>query len=275
MTISEALAQAEKLLRESCERPRYEAELLLAHHLQRERLYLHVHGEERVEDFSSFQKLLERRAGDEPYEYIVGEASFYDLHLSVAKGVLIPRPETELLIDRAAKVIEREGISTLIEIGGGSGAIAIVLARKFPGLQIVATDISEDALRIARQNIERYGVGGQITLIKSNLMDDAVIDAEMVVSNPPYIATDFVLEKNVAAYEPHNALFGGEKGDELLKQIIDDSYSREIRFLACEMGYDQKEAIQEYVNLIGVEYIDFYRDLAGLDRGFVLAFERD
>ena len=272
MTISEALIRAERVLRGSCERPRYEAELLLAYHLGRDRLYLHMHGEEKLEDLPPFWKLIERRTASEPYEYIVGEVSFYDLYLSVAKGVLIPRPETELLIDRAAEVIEGEEIGSIVEIGVGSGAVSIVLARKFPKLQIVATDISEDALRIAQSNIDRYGVDGQVTLVKSNLMDDVVMDAEMVVSNPPYIASGFVLEKNVAEYEPHTALFGGKKGDEILKQIIDDTYSRGIRFLACEMGYDQKAAIQDYVNPIGVEYIDFYQDLAGLDRGFVVGF---
>ena len=275
MTISEALNEAEIRLTESCERPRYEAELLLAHHLGRERLYLHINREESVENDTAFWHLVERRALHEPYEYIVKEASFYDLYLSVESGVLIPRPETEILIDRAAALIEREGIASLIEIGVGSGAVSIVLARKFPGLQIVATDISEEALEIARKNIDHYGLGKQITLLKSNLMDEVERDAQMVVSNPPYIASGFLLEKNVAGYEPHTALFGGEKGDELLKRIIEDTHSRGIRYLACEMGYDQKDAIQAYVSEIGVEYIDFYQDLAGLDRGFVAEFMQD
>jgi release factor glutamine methyltransferase len=125
---------------------------------------------------------------------------------------------------------------------------------------------------VAQQNIDRYHVGKQIRLLKSNLMDGVDSLAEMVVSNPPYIANDFELEKNVSHYEPHTALFGGEQGDELLKRIIEDTHKKGIRWLACEMGYDQKDSIQEHINEIGVEYIDFYQDLAGLDRGFVVRF---
>jgi len=272
MTIAQALDVAASHLQESCPKPLFEAELLLAYHLGKERLYLHIHGDEVVKDIDGYHQLIKRREAHEPYEYIVGETSFYDLYLSVVPGVLIPRPETELLIDQAAAVIEREGITSLIEIGVGSGAISVVLARKFPQLQIVATDISEDALLMAQKNIDRYGVAGQVTLLQSNLMDEVTIDAGMVVSNPPYIAEGFRLERNVSDYEPHRALFGGRVGDELLKQIIDDAFKRDIQWLACEMGYDQKRAIQEYVNEIDVEYIDFYQDLAGFDRGFVVCF---
>jgi release factor glutamine methyltransferase len=93
-----------------------------------------------------------------------------------------------------------------------------------------------------------------------------------VVSNPPYIAEDFLLESNVIDYEPKEALFGGESGDELLKQIILDVKKRGIKYLACEMGYDQKEPLQAFVNVIGVEYIQFYQDMAQFDRGFVIKF---
>ncbi|HHH37361.1 MAG TPA: peptide chain release factor N(5)-glutamine methyltransferase [Epsilonproteobacteria bacterium] len=272
MTIAQALDIAASRLQVSCPKPLFEAELLLAHHLGKERLYLHIHGDEVVKDIDGYHQLIRRREAHEPYEYIVGETSFYDLYLSVVPGVLIPRPETELLIDQAAAVIEREGITSLIEIGVGSGAISVVLARKFPQLQIVATDISEDVLLVAQKNIDRYGVAGRVTLLQSNLMDEVTIDAGMVVSNPPYIAEGFRLERNVSDYEPHRALFGGRVGDELLKQIIDDAFKRDIRWLACEMGYDQKRAIQEYVNEIDVEYIDFYQDLAGFDRGFIVRF---
>ena len=272
MKIGEALLWAASELKESCDRPCYEAELLLAYHLNCDRLHLHTRERQTVEDLDGFQSFIKRRAANEPYEYITGEVSFYDLHLSVAPGVLIPRPETELLIDRVSTIIEKEGIASLVEIGVGSGAISMVLARKFPHLRIVATDISKEALSIAQQNIDRYQLGEQIRLIKSNLMDEVKDTVEMVISNPPYIANDFELERNVSEYEPHTALFGGEVGDELLKRIITDTYEKGIRWLACEMGYDQKDALQEYVNEIGVEYLDFYQDLSGFDRGFLVKF---
>ncbi len=272
MTLQHGLNWAREKLKTSCERPQFEAELLLAHHLGKERTYLILHPDEVVADAAGFEGLVKRRVDNEPYEYIVGEASFYDIHLKVAPGVLIPRPETELLIDEVANIIEREKITSIAEIGVGSGAISIVLARKFPNLKIIATDICDAPLRIAAENAEAFGVCEQVTLCKSNLLDEVKESVELVVSNPPYIAEDFVLEKNVAAYEPKEALFGGREGDELLRQIILDVKARGVKWLACEMGYDQKEPIQAFVNEVGVKSVRFYKDLAGYDRGFVIEF---
>jgi release factor glutamine methyltransferase len=125
---------------------------------------------------------------------------------------------------------------------------------------------------VAGKNIETFGLSQQIELRKSNLIDEVPEALELVVSNPPYIAENFLLEPNVIDYEPKEALFGGQSGDELLKQIILDVKQRGIKYLACEMGYDQKKPLQEFVNQIGVEYIKFYHDLAQFDRGFIIKF---
>ncbi len=272
MTIREGLSWSREVLQEACERPAFEAEMLLAFHLEKDRTYLIMHDMENIVNIDAFQKLIQRRAEHEPYEYIAGSASFYDIHLDVEPGVLIPRPETEILIDLVAEIIENEKITEIAEIGVGSGAISIVLARKFPDLHIIATDISDIPLKVAGKNIETFGLNNQIELRKSNLLDEVSERVELVVSNPPYIAEDFLLESNVIDYEPKEALFGGCVGDELLKQIILDVKDRNIKYLACEMGYDQKEPLQDFVSQIGVEYIKFYKDLAGLDRGFVIQF---
>lgn len=273
MTIKEGLSWAREALQGSCERPSFEAELLLAYHLGKDRTYLIMHDIQEIVDLDAFKKLIQRRSEHEPYEYIVGSASFYDIHLQVEKGVLIPRPETEILIDLVAEIIEKEHITSIAEIGVGSGAIPIVLARKFPQLHIISTDISEIPLKVAKRNIETFGLDEQIELRKSNLLDAVPEPVELVVSNPPYIAEDFLLESNVIDYEPKEALFGGRVGDELIKQIILDVKDRGTKYLACEMGYDQKEPLQDFVNKIGVEYIKFYKDLAGFDRGFVIQFK--
>ena len=272
MTIKETLHWARTELKESCERPQYEAELLLAYHLGKARMYLITHDTDRVEDLDAFQKIVARRKAHEPYEYIVGSASFYDIHLAVEEGVLIPRPETEILIDLTAKIIEENQIKQVAEIGVGTGAISIVLARKFPELKIVATDICETPLRVAQKNIDTFGLNSQITLRRSNLIDEVDEKIELLVSNPPYIAEDFILKSNVVDYEPKEALFGGRVGDELLKQIILDAKERKIPYLACEMGYDQKEPLTSFVKEIGVKSIQFYKDLAGFDRGFIIKF---
>lgn len=273
MTIKEALSWGAGELKNICERPPYEAELLLAYHLGKDRMYLITHDRDELEDQKGFERLIARRAKHEPYEYIVGEASFYDIHLAVQSGVLIPRPETEILIDLVAKIIEEESITKIAEIGVGSGAISVVLARKFPQLKIIATDICDTPLKVAKQNIDTFGLNEQIELRKSNLIDKVHEPLELVVSNPPYIAEDFILESNVVDYEPKEALFGGRVGDELLKQIIMDVKARGIPYLACEIGYDQKEPIEAFVKDLGVKYINFYKDLAGFDRGFMIRFQ--
>ena len=237
MTIREGLSWAREALQEVCERPAFEAELLLAYHIGKDRTYLIMHDTEDIIDFDAFEDLIQRRAAHEPYEYIAGSASFYDIHLEVEQGVLIPRPETEILIDLVAEIIEREKITQIAEIGVGSGAISIVLARKFPALKIIATDISDIPLKVAGKNIETFGLQEQIELRKSNLLDKVPETLELVVSNPPYIAEDFLLKSNVVDYEPKEALFGGSIGDELLKQIIVDVKDRGTKYLACEMGY--------------------------------------
>jgi release factor glutamine methyltransferase len=272
MTIKEAIVFAKKQLKDTCERPQYEAELILAYHLKQDRTYLMTHDND-IMDIKEYQSLIQRRKKNEPYEYIVGEASFYDIHLSVEEGVLIPRPETEILIELVAGIIEKESITSISEIGVGSGAISVVLARKFPKLQVIATDISDAPIKVAQLNINKYELSEQIELRKSNLIDEVSEPVELVVSNPPYIAEDFLLESNVIDYEPKEALFGGRVGDELLKQIILDVKVRGIKYLACEMGYDQKQSMQDFVNEVGVKSIQFYKDLAGHDRGFVIEFD--
>jgi len=272
MDIQESLKWTKEQLAECCERPQYEAELLLAYHLQEDRMYLITHEKETVSNFNTYETLVHRRAKHEPYEYIVGEASFYDIHLKVEAGVLIPRPETEILIDLVADIIEKEDIKNIAEIGVGTGAISVVLARKFPHLIVIATDICDTPLKVAEKNIKTFGLESQIELPKSNLIDEVPEALDLVVSNPPYIAEAFLLESNVVDYEPKEALFGGRVGDELLKQIILDVQTRKVKYLACEMGYDQKEPLEAFVKDLGVKYIQFYKDLAGHDRGFVIQF---
>ena len=272
MTIREGILWAKEKLMGVCQRPQFEAELLMAFHLQKERTYLVTHDNEQFFEIEAFRKLIHRRAQNEPYEYIVGSASFYDIYLDVERGVLIPRPETEILVDLVAEIIEKENITHMVEIGIGSGAISIVLARKFNHLSIIATDISDTALRVAQQNIDHFKLSEHIELRKSNLIDDVSESISLVVSNPPYIKKEESLEENIIKYEPHEALFGGVVGDELLKKIILDVKHKNIKYLACEMGYDQKESMLEFIDHVGVKSATFYKDLSGLDRGFIVQF---
>ncbi|WP_456452007.1 peptide chain release factor N(5)-glutamine methyltransferase [Hydrogenimonas sp.] len=268
-TIEEALRDAAGRLAAVSDRPRLEAEILMAYHCGQARIWLHTHGDEALWDVDGFFALVARRQKSEPIEYITGKVSFYDTELTVGEGVLIARPETELLVDMAASVIEKHGVTRLCEVGVGSGAVSIVLARKFPALRITATDISPDALAYAKKNAEAHGLQERIVLVHTDLMEGVEGPFDMVVSNPPYISRDYLLPHSVR-YEPQNALIGGEKGDELLRRLIDECAERRIPHLVCEMGYDQRAPIAEYCRRKGLPEPRFYKDLAGLDRGFYL-----
>ncbi len=262
-TLKEALSQAAGALQNQ-----KEAAILLAHHLKKDRLYLITHEDDILQDPDAYFALIRRREAHEPIEYITSRVSFYGEVFHIAPGALIPRPETELLIDHVKTVIEKNGFTRIAEIGTGSGVIAVMLARFFPHLKITATDINPDALAIARKNALDFGVAEQIELIHTAYLDGINQNFAMIVSNPPYIAEDFPLEKPLG-YEPQNALFGGRRGDEILREIIDIACKQGVAYLACEMGYDQRAPLATYMREKGIEKFSFYQDYSGFDRGFV------
>ncbi len=261
MRIDEALKAAVKMLEKSVCRPRLEAELLLAHALGKERLFLHLNPKNTFKEKEFFQ-MVKRRATGEPLEYIVKRVSFYSEDFFIDYGALIPRPETELLIDELSK--ELKGDEKVAEIGVGSGIVSIILKKKFPNLAITATDISRKALDIAKKNAQKHGV--DIELVNTSFLEGLRDDFDVIVSNPPYIKKDFELERVVRDFEPHEALFGGEEGDETLREIIKIFKKSRVKVLACEMGYDQKARLEPLLK----DYDNrFYKDLSGLDRGFI------
>jgi release factor glutamine methyltransferase len=272
MTVREALAEAADRLRYAAERPRYEAEILLARHLDCERATLLLRDREKLEDPEGFFAAVERRAAHEPVEYITGRAGFYSGEFHVAPGVLIPRPETELLVDEASALVRRHGLRRIAEIGVGSGAVSVTLARLFPDLHIVATDISPVALEVARINAGRFGVADRVELRLTSMLD-GVEEVELICSNPPYVAEGTPLAPNVAGYEPAEALYVPGDGTSLLRQIVLLGRKRRVPAL-CEMGCDQREAMEEFFAEEGIEGYRFYRDLAGLDRGFVVVNDK-
>ena len=238
------------------------------------REWLHAWGEREVEleALARFEGYIARRKSHEPFEYITQSAGFYSREFFVSHGVLVPRPESELLIDKAREVIARSGVKRVGEIGVGSGVLAITLALECPDISVVATDISQDALAIAQTNIARHHTESnclkeRITLKHTSLLDGIEEQIDLLISNPPYIAQDYALDASVMQ-EPHCALFGGVVGDEILLEIIALARERGIGHLICEMGYDQRESLSRALGEAGFE-AEFYQDYALWDRGFV------
>lgn len=262
-------------LRGIVESPRREAELLLMAWLEKDQLYFITHAEELVDDTDP--KLLEwvdKRSRNVPLEYLTNRVSFYSRQFYVDEGALIPRPETEHLIDEVLSRFEPSAELTVVEVGVGSGIISILLALHLPNARFIAVDISPRAIAVARRNVAAYALEERIELREGNLLSCVEEKIDLLVSNPPYIAQDAPLESNLS-YEPQNALFGGEIGDEIIRSLLDEVYARSIPMFACEMGYDQRTKVQDYLKNFAVQSLEFYTDLASLDRGFILKAEHE
>lgn len=262
-TIKEALKEASLVLKS----PK-EASILLRYLLKFDQVELILKENEKLEHYEEFKKLIQRRKNNEPIEYITNSVSFYSKEFFIKEGALIPRPETEILIDKSVEILKDIDSSKVAEIGTGSGVIPVMLALLVDNISITATDISRDAIEIAKINAEKFGVSNKIEFVETNYLDGIYDKFDMIISNPPYIADGYELEKHLSL-EPQNALFGGEKGDEILKEIIDIWYEKETPSLLCEMGYDQKESLGLYISKKSDIEVEFYKDLAGFDRGFI------
>jgi release factor glutamine methyltransferase len=278
-----------KQLTNSSERPRLETEILLIHllNITRTHFFTHLNIEVSESKFKEFEQILIKRSSGVPVEYLTNKVSFYSEDFFISEGALIPRPETEILIDKVIEIIKKNynyaKNLTIVEIGVGSGIISIMLAKllkNFQNIEFFALDISEEALRIAKINIKKFNLENKIKLLQSDLLDVFNLEQyknqkiDILVSNPPYIANSE--EKNLQqelSFEPHQALYGGIIGDEIIQKIILKTQEKNIDYFVCEMGFDQKNRIKEFLtkNNLNEKYsINFYKDLANLDRGFIL-----
>ncbi|NPA59026.1 MAG: peptide chain release factor N(5)-glutamine methyltransferase [Epsilonproteobacteria bacterium] len=268
--VKDTLAKISSKLKPFIPRASREAQLLLMAHLNVDELWLLTNQNTQVKDIQKLDAWVERRAKNEPLEYITNKVSFYSQEFFIDYGALIPRPETELLIDEVLKNIKNlDAQMTFVEVGVGSGIISIVLAQKLKNAKFIAIDISEKALKIAQKNIEKFGMTSRIELRLASLLDAVDEKIDYLVSNPPYIADEVELESNLS-YEPQNALFGGKIGDEIIKKLLDEALKRKINFFTCEMGYDQMGKIQKYLQNKQFKSLKFYKDYSDFDRGFTL-----
>ncbi|MBN2894941.1 MAG: peptide chain release factor N(5)-glutamine methyltransferase [Campylobacterales bacterium] len=268
-TIAQLQSEATTALQGVVDAPRREAQRLLEAFLGCDALYLLAHADERVEEAERFLGWVERRSRDEPLEYIVATVSFYSQNFYIDAGALIPRPETELLIDEVLKRVHADADVLVCEVGIGSGVISIVLAQHLRKARFIGVDISEAALHVAKENVRRFGLEDRIELRLGHLLDPVSESIDLLVSNPPYIAEDAPLERTLS-YEPQNALFGGVVGDELIGELCRITCKRQIKMFACEMGYDQQEKVRTHWRSCGYASLEFYKDYAGFDRGFVV-----
>lgn len=269
--IDTAIEWATKRCSGSSDTPKLDAEILLAHCLGKPRSYLYSWPEQRLvaEDWHRFQTLVTQRVLPTPVAYLLGEREFYSLTLKTDPTTLIPRPETELLVETAINICESNSATDLLELGTGTGAIAIAIKMHHPDINIVATDISADCLEIARQNAIDHAT--TIDWVESDwfLQLPGNRKFDVIVSNPPYIsAADPCLAKGDLRAEPLSALSPGETGLEALQQIIAQApaYLKPGGYLLLEHGFDQQEQVASLLQAQGFSNITCKLDLNRLPR---------
>ncbi len=277
-TIAQALTWATDQLRAASATPRLDAELLLGHILGWERVRVLAEGHAPLAEpwRSAFRALVARRAALEPVAYLVGHKEFYGLDFLVDRGVLVPRPETELLVDlalRYARGLPVQRHPVIADIGTGSGCIAVAVAIHLVDALVYATDISPDALRIAGKNVERYGVAARVRLIQGDLLDALPEPVDLLLSNPPYTILSEI-DEGVRRHEPRLALDGGPDGLDTYRRLLAAAPAalRPGGAVILEIGAAQGAAVSALalVRVPGAR-VSVHQDLAGLDRVVMIA----
>ena len=254
------------------EDPRLTIELLLVHVLGGNRGELIARMDD-ILDTSTLARLeamCARRAAREPIDYVIGEREFRARAFKVRPGVLVPRPETELIVDLALKLLPRDTQGWAADVGCGSGVLAVTLALEFPALMVLATDISETPLKVTRENAERLGVSERVCCARMDGLSAAGGGFALVVSNPPYVnpADAPTLDPEVIDHEPHEALFGGPDGLAVAQRVLAHVAERLMPggLLLMEHGMEQGASLREAATRAGLKAPRTHPDHAGLDR---------
>ena len=275
MTIDEALRTASRRLTSSSSTPRLDAELLLAHVHEMDRAALLArNGQQLIPDaLAAFDLLVARRLSGEPIAYLTGHREFYGLELLVTKDVLVPRPETESVVDLCLGILSEGEISQMADIGTGSGAIAVAVAVNRPLVQVYATDISARAVEVARANCIRHGVQARVKLYVGDLLEPLHGPVSLIAANLPYVSPGEA-SPDVATWEPREAVFGGgEDGTLLIRRFLEQAprYLTPGGTIIMETAYSQGKIVSDLANrALPGAYVEVHKDLAGYDRVVVI-----
>ena len=247
----------EYLTAKGIESPRLSSELLLCHVLELKRIDLYTQFNKQVpqQQLNQLHDLVKRAGSYEPVAYLTRKTEFYSLELDITADCMIPRPETELLVQRAIEFLRtRSGVQYVCDLCTGSGCIAVAIAKNFPDARITATDISAAALAVAARNVEKYRLKEQVRLLCGDLFESVIkqLDVsqfDLIVCNPPYVSTSEYekLDKNIKDYEPQSALLAGEDGMDIYRRIVKevDKFLKPGAALMLEIGYAQGSAVQD------------------------------
>ncbi|MCE5314695.1 MAG: peptide chain release factor N(5)-glutamine methyltransferase [Armatimonadota bacterium] len=269
----ELIAAAQQLASAGIENPQLESQLMMAKALDCSRSDIIAHPERPLSDSerNAFHLMVDKRASRYPLAYILGKKEFYGLDIEVAPGVLIPRPETEILVETA--ISRLSGRPMIADIGTGSGAIAVAIASNLPEAIVCATEISPEALKVARRNISNYQLSERVTLIEGDLLEPLTKfqdEFDAIISNPPYIPSAEIdsLEPEVSMHEPRCALDGGPDGLDVYRRLMPEALGllKDCGFVAVEVGIDEAGDVKQIALSAGYREVDIVRDLAEIER---------
>lgn len=274
-TVSEyVFAGAERLTRgPHPERALPDAEFLMMHVLGKDRAWILSHWHDDIDTGCSipYHGVIERRRTGEPIQYITGEAEFYALPFRVTRDVLIPRPETEHVVERVLELASGFVAPRIVDVGTGSGAIAVAVARNLPGATVTATDVSPAALAVACENAVHNGVAERVRFLHGDLLEPVAGESfDIVVSNPPYVAEidRETMAVEVRDFEPAQALFAGQEGNAIYRRLVPQAFASLSPggFIVMEIGFGQQAAVGELLEAAGFTEIGFAADLQSIPR---------
>lgn len=276
MNIGEILLQSYQILKSvKIESYLLDSQLLLGKVLNKDKLFIMLNRDFNIneEQENGFLQLVEKRRNKMPIKYILGECEFMSMDFIVKPGVLIPRPDTEILVEEVINIVKEKGYTRICDVCSGSGAIGISIARFVESAKVMLYDISPDAIDVSNLNIKRFDLTHRVNVQVSDLLKvpiDQNMKFDVIVSNPPYIREDVIptLMEDVKNYEPMIALSGGEDGLDFYKRITKESVCllEKGGLLAFEIGYDQKDEVSEILLKSGFKEIKCIKDLSGNDR---------
>ena len=263
---------------EGIESARLEAQILLSHCLSISKVQLYTSFDRPLSnnERSEFRELVKRRLKGEPTAYLIGKKEFWSMDFQVTDDVLIPRPETELIIDFLLDTITNiEKSFSVLEIGTGSGCISAAIASNFKQSSIIASDINPKSLKIAQKNIQKLGFTEQVSFLNCDLFNGMDLTFDFIISNPPYIKTSEIdnLQVEIKEFEPKVALDGGKDGLNIIKTLVNQgkNYLKEDGYLIFEINFDQTDSIKKLVSQNNrYSSFDVIKDYSDLDRVIVL-----
>lgn len=271
-TIGSLLKWTEQYFREKgVESPRLDAEVLLSHVLDKERIYLYVHFDEPLmaAELAEYKEMIKRRIAREPVAYIIGKKEFMGLNFKVTPKVLVPRPDTEILVGAVLDYLPETAVR-VADIGTGSGAVALSILINNDRLNVEAVDISAEALAVAEENAESLGIAERVTFLEGDLLSPLSGEYDAIVSNPPYIpkADMLTLAPEVRKYEPELALYGGEDGLDFYRRLADGAgvFLCDGGFLSVEVGIGEAAEVAALFEAAGLVRPEIIKDYAGIER---------